>query len=102
MAGEKLGPLVIRKSKQPRFFAKRNIDTLNIDYKYNKKSWMTALIFKEWLEALNYKMIIKNRKIHLTLDNAPIHTIDMNYSNIELFYFPPNVTSEIQHVIKEL
>ena len=57
---------------------------------------MSLLIFKEWLDNLNSDMKKMNRKILLTLDNAPVHPIDTKYTHIELFYFPPGVTSQIQ------
>ena len=41
-------------------------------------------------------MKFESRKILLLLDNEQVHPIDVQYSNIELFYFPPNVTSLIQ------
>ncbi|KAG0437308.1 Tigger transposable element-derived protein 6 [Dictyocoela muelleri] len=56
---------------------------------------MTTLIFKDWLENLNNKMRSENRKILLTLDNASVHLVSTEYSNVELF-FSPNVSSVIQ------
>ncbi|KAG0433839.1 Tigger transposable element-derived protein 1 [Dictyocoela muelleri] len=57
---------------------------------------MIVKIFKNWLDKLNEKMSIAGRKILLTLDNAPVHPIGLSYTNIELFYFPPGLTSVIQ------
>ncbi|KAG0432397.1 Tigger transposable element-derived protein 6 [Dictyocoela muelleri] len=96
MAGEKLHPLMIGKAKSPRGFKNLDFDKLGITYEHNKKSWMRTEIFCRWLKDLNDKMIKENRKILLTLDNAPVHPIDVEYSNIELLYFPPNLTSRIQ------
>jgi hypothetical protein len=36
------------------------------------------------------------RKILLFLDNAPVHPIDLELSNIKLLFFPPSTTSKIQ------
>ncbi|KAG0439563.1 Tigger transposable element-derived protein 1 [Dictyocoela muelleri] len=40
-------------------------------------------------------MAQKGRKILLKLDNALVNPVDVEYSNIELLYFPLNVTSRI-------
>ncbi|KAG0435791.1 Tigger transposable element-derived protein 6, partial [Dictyocoela muelleri] len=96
MLGEKINHLLIGKSKTPRGFKDLKFDELKIDYAHNKKTWMNLTLFKQWLDRLNYTMKSENRKILLTLDNALVHLLDVEYSNIELFYFPPNVTSKIQ------
>ncbi|KAG0442730.1 Tigger transposable element-derived protein 1 [Dictyocoela muelleri] len=57
---------------------------------------MNLSLFKSWLDDLNKKMISENRKILLTLDNAPVHPIGVEYTNVELFYFPPDLTFMIQ------
>ena len=57
---------------------------------------MTLFLFKEWLETVNERMKRENSKIILILDNAPVHPIDIELSNVELLYYPPNVTSIIQ------
>ena len=57
---------------------------------------MTLPIFQDWLNNLNSKMKAEGHKILSLLDNAPIHPKDLEMSNIELFYFPPNTTSLIQ------
>jgi hypothetical protein len=83
MKGEKSRPVLIGNAKKPRCFK-------------NKKSCMTFQSFNAWLQDLNQKMKFESRKILLLLDNTPVHPIDVQYSNIEFFYFPPNVTSLIQ------
>lgn len=57
---------------------------------------MSLSIFNEWLFSINEDMKLKDRKILLILDNATIHPVDTEYSNIEIIFFPPNVTSLIQ------
>lgn len=95
-AGEKLKPLVIGKSKNPQAFKSKNISNFNLTYKNNSKAWMSLTIFEEWLKELNSNLKNSNRKILLIIDNAPVHPKDVEYSNIELFYLIPNVTSLIQ------
>ncbi|KAG0442234.1 Tigger transposable element-derived protein 6 [Dictyocoela muelleri] len=96
MTGEKLNPLLIGKSKTPRGFKDLDFEKLKISYDYSQKAWMNLEIFKKWLDSLNLKMKESKRKILLTLDNAPVHPIGLEFSNLELFYFPPGVTSKIQ------
>lgn len=102
LAGEKLNPVLIGKSKMPRGFRDLNFEKLNITYEYNKKAWMKIDIFSRWLEKLNERMKNFGRKILLTLDNAPVHPVGVNYSNVELLFFPPNVSSKIQPLDQEL
>jgi hypothetical protein len=96
MKGEKIRPVLIGNAKKLRCFKNKNINGLNITYLSNKKFWMTLQSFNAWLQDLNQKMKFESRKILLLLDDAPVHPIDVQYSNIELFYFPPNVISLIQ------
>ena len=92
----KYKPLIIGKSKSPRNFARLDLDNLGIVYKNDNKSWMTACFFTEWLDALNNNMISQQRRILLVLDNAPVHKIQKNFSNINLQFLPPGTTSKTQ------
>ncbi|KAG0441910.1 Tigger transposable element-derived protein 6 [Dictyocoela muelleri] len=56
---------------------------------------MTGELFTGYLRRLNEYMLKRSRKILLLLDNAPSHPV-LNFSNIELFYFPKNTTSVLQ------
>ena len=60
---EKLKPLVIGKSENPRCFKSFN-HKLYVDYKANKKAWMNSVVFADWIKA-NY------RRFHLQ------HIIDL-------------------------
>lgn len=88
-------PLVIGKSTKPRCFRNLDIHDLPVEWKANKKAWMTGSLMEEWLKALNVKMRRDNRKILLFLDNAACHP-HLNLSNIKLCFFPPNSTSVTQ------
>lgn len=94
--GEKIKPLIIGKSKKPRWMNNK-IDFLeNIVYKSSKKAWMTRDIFTEWLTNLNLEFAKKKKKILLLLDNATCHVVNKPFSNIELFFLPKNTTSKVQ------
>jgi hypothetical protein len=93
--GEKLQPLVIGHAARPRCFAGRDLATLPVIYRNNKKAWMTASIFKEWLERLNSKMRNEGRSILLLLDNCAAHP-NVDLSNVKLLFLPANTTSRLQ------
>ncbi|XP_050406602.2 tigger transposable element-derived protein 4, partial [Patella vulgata] len=96
LTGEKLKPLVLGRSKKPRCFSKvKDVNKLPVMYRSNKKAWMTAAIFEEWLLSVNKQMRRENRNILLFLDNAPSHP-HLELSNVKLQFFPANTTSKPQ------
>ena len=93
-------PLIIGKSKQPCGFTKHNVrayDTTAVGFSYanNSSAWMTTVIFEKWLDELNDAMMIQDRTILLILDNCSSHNV-MSRFNVNLLFFPPNVTSVAQ------
>jgi hypothetical protein len=95
MRGEKLPIMVIGRSKNPRCFANIDVNTLGIMYDSNKSAWMTKRLFEKYVEKVNEKMILENRKILLLLDCCASHKIS-KFSNVELSFLPPNTTALIQ------
>ena len=93
--GEKLKPLVIGHAENPRCFKSINKLNLPAHYRWNRKSWMTATLFEEWLLKLNNKMKAQKRKILLFVDNCAAHP-KMEMSNVKLNSFHPNTTSTLQ------
>lgn len=94
--GEKLTPVVIGRSAKPRCF--RGLATtacLPVDYKSNKRAWMTSKLFEEWLDKLNQSMQRQGRSILLFVDNCSAHP-DVLRSNVKLVFLPPNTTSKLQ------
>lgn len=98
---EKLTPIVIGHSKKPRCFRHFTPD-MYVKYHSNKKAWMTAVIFTDWVMELDHKMREQNRHILLLLDNATSHIIPTNdngqplLKNVEIHFLPPNTTSHLQ------
>jgi hypothetical protein len=92
---EKLKPLVIGKSLNPRCFKNFN-HNLYVDYKANKKSWMTSVVFAEWLKVFNARMRRKKQKVLLLLDNAPSHIIPTGLPHVKIHFLPPNTTSHLR------
>jgi hypothetical protein len=91
---EKLEPLTIGKSKQPRCF--KNVKRLPVAYEANKNAWMTGDIWKEWLKKLDRQIRSKKRQIVMLCDNCAAHNSDVKLTNIKLVFMPPNTTSLIQ------
>ncbi len=96
--GEKLSPWIISKSKNPRTSHGQYMNKLKVKYTNSAKDWMTNLIFNQYLKELDEYFKRKGRKIVFFLDNAPMHIVDeaINFTNVELRYFPPNLTSVLQ------
>ena len=93
---EKLKPLVIGRSENPRCFKNFNKANLPVYYRYNNKAWMDNIIFKEWLQILDRKFKSENRQILLLIDNFSGHKINSSYSNIVVKFFSANCTWRLQ------
>jgi len=96
---EKLKPLVIGTSKNPRSLNKVNRALLPVEYHANKKAWMRSDIFIPWLEALNKKFASGRRQVLLLVDNAPSHFQNGEiplFSNMTVHCLPPNCTAHLQ------
>lgn len=91
---EKLPLMVIGKFERPRCF--KNVKTLPATYKFNKKAWMTSVIFTEWLRKLDRQFTAQRRKILMLVDNCPAHPHLQNFTSINLMFLPPNATSRLQ------
>ncbi|CAG2205244.1 unnamed protein product [Mytilus edulis] len=94
--GEKLKPLVIGKSYNPRCFKNVNKGNLPVTYYSNKKAWMTTNAFIDWLRTVNTTMRLQRRHILMFLDNASSHSKELNLSNLTLKFLPANTTSVLQ------
>ena len=92
--GEKLEMFVIGKSKKPRCF--KNVKQLPCQYRAQKKSWMTGVLFEEWVRKLDSSFRTQNRKVPLLIDNYPAYPEIKNLTNINLIFLPPNTTSVLQ------
>ena len=88
-------PWILGKSAKPRALRGIQPHELNVIYKSNKKSWMTGKEFREYVNGLNNKMRVQNRKILLIVDNAPGHS-KIEASHVKLHFLPPNATSKLQ------
>ena len=57
---------------------------------------MTSVVFEEWLWKWDPSLTQSKRKIALFVDNCTAHPHVQSLQSIELIFFPPNTTSEIQ------
>ena len=94
--GEKLEMFVIGKSKKPRCF--KNVKQILCRYRAQKKSWITGVLFEEWVRKLDSFFRAQSRKVSLLIDNCPTHPEIKNLTNINLTFLPPNTTSVLQPV----
>ncbi|GBC04023.1 hypothetical protein RclHR1_05480006 [Rhizophagus clarus] len=107
---QKLKPLVIGSSKNPRYLYRVNRNSLPCTYYANSKAWMRSNIFGEWLEYINNKFQTQNRKILLLINNASSHfnpddhnnrvtehtNDNLNLSHIKVHFLPPNTIAHLQ------
>lgn len=101
----KFKPFLIYASENPRALKgilKRN---LPVHYRWNKKSWMTANLFRDWVSSCAIPELRSycekenlEFKILILLDNAPSHPVDLDElsENIKFVFLPPNTTALIQ------
>jgi len=68
---------------------------LTVDYKSNKKAWMTGDIFSYYLKECNKQLAKEKRHILLTVENCPALPPDQT-EFIKLVVLPSNTTSVLQ------
>ncbi|GBC05708.1 hypothetical protein RclHR1_06390008 [Rhizophagus clarus] len=68
------------------------------EYYWNVKAWMQVSIWNDWIRQLDATMRLKERKILLLVDNAPVHALyeGVELTNIEIKSLPPNTTAHLQ------
>nr|KAG5703044.1 hypothetical protein BaRGS_016205 [Batillaria attramentaria] len=93
---ERERPMVIHRSAKPRCFKNIKTQNLPVIYNSNRKSWMTAALFEDWVRKFDRKMKAQGRRVLLFLDNATVHPKLTGLTNVKLQFFPPNTTSVLQ------
>lgn len=86
--------LVIGKSQYPRCF--KRVRSLPVDYKSNRRAWMTLEIFEEWVRSWDRELTKEKKMILLLVDNCPAHIEIQDLKNITLVFLPPDTTSVLQ------
>ena len=93
---ECLPPFYIGTPKKPRCFGRLGPNERGFYYRNNKTAWMTSVLYKEWIRALDIQMIQQGRKIIFWQDNFKGHKISYVPCNIKIVSFLPNLTSWVQ------
>lgn len=94
---EKRALFFIGHSEKPRCFKKKRAKELGYYYRWNKKAWMTSLLFQQWVEDFDQDMRKQQRQVLMLLDNAPTHAVkSLELTNVTVMFLPPNTTSLIQ------
>lgn len=94
---EKRDLFFIGHAEKPRAFNKKRGEHYGFYYRWNKKAWMTTILFQEWLLKFDGGMRKQQRQVLLLLDNAPTHAVKtLDLTNVTVMFFPPNTTSHIQ------
>ncbi|GBN29937.1 Tigger transposable element-derived protein 4 [Araneus ventricosus] len=88
---QKLKPLVIGRSKNPRCF--KAAKSLEVDYIFNKKSWMTSEICSKVAQTYDCSVA---KLLSFLIIVPPPKEINQKLKNIAVFYLPPNTTSKLQ------
>ncbi|XP_018318868.1 tigger transposable element-derived protein 4-like [Agrilus planipennis] len=83
---EKLRPLIIGMNKKLRCLS--GCKSLPLDYEANKKAWMTAQIFSDWLIKIDKKMTKEKRKVLLFIDNCPAHNMIPPLNALKIQFIP--------------
>ena len=97
---EKIELMIIGKALIPRVFKNKSGQELGLDYHANKKAWMTATLFFEWLARFHtYISKTPGRQALLLLDNCSAHGSQQSMpdmDNVRVVFLPPNTTSKVQ------
>jgi hypothetical protein len=95
MAGEKVSLLVIGEYAKPLAFKRAN--RLPIEYRANRKAWMTSTLFDEWLLKFDKRMRAEKCNVTLILDNCAAHSVNTAaVRNVSVYFLPPNTLSKTQ------
>ncbi|XP_070395519.1 tigger transposable element-derived protein 4-like [Dermacentor albipictus] len=93
-SSHKLLLLIIGKVEKPRCFKNARLPPKDdVLYRSNKKAWMTAALFEEYVRHLDRKFAAAGRKVVFVADNCPAHVDIQNLTAVRLVFLPPNVTA---------
>ncbi|XP_066436400.1 tigger transposable element-derived protein 6-like [Eleutherodactylus coqui] len=92
LCGDKEQPLVVHSSNLPGSAHRTVVPSMGMWQHANSKAWMTPEIYRSWIEKLNEKMRLQNRRILLFVDSAPCHSAE-KLSHVEVTLLPAHGTS---------
>jgi hypothetical protein len=95
MVGEKVPLLVIGKHTKLRAF--KHANRLPVEYRANRKAWMTSTLFDQCLLKFDTCMRAEKHDVTLILDNCAAHSVNTAaVRNVSVYFLPPNTTSKTQ------
>jgi hypothetical protein len=95
--GEKEKVLLIAPCENPRALKGADKTKLPVVYRSQRRAWMTGDIFNSWIRDFNRRMREQKRNVLLFMDNnAGVHNVDVNLTNVRIVFFPKNTTSCLQ------
>jgi hypothetical protein len=95
MAGEKVPLFVIGKYAKQRAFKCAN--RLPVEYRANRKAWLTFTLFEEWLLKFDKQMRAEKHNVTLILDNCATHSVNTDaVRNVPVYFLPPNTMFKTQ------
>ncbi|XP_058067011.1 tigger transposable element-derived protein 4-like [Anopheles bellator] len=87
---EKLPLLVVGNDKSVKCFS--DVDLLPVIYRCNSKSWMTWVLFRDWMLILDRKFAAEQRNVLLFVEESSIHpkSLQAELKAINLHFLPAN------------
>ena len=80
--------------KKPPWF--KDVKQLSCQYRVQKKSWMTGVLFEEWIRKLDSSFWAQSTTVALLIDHCPANPEIKSLTNINLVFLPLNTTSVLQ------
>ncbi|XP_037508963.1 tigger transposable element-derived protein 4-like [Rhipicephalus sanguineus] len=97
---DKLPLLVIGQAGKPRCFKNTHLRPRDVVmYRHNKKAWMAAVMFEEYVRYLDRKFTAKGREVLFVTDNCPAHDDTRNLEVIKIVFLSANTTAILQPII---
>uniref|UniRef100_A0A023GKX0 Putative tigger transposase n=1 Tax=Amblyomma triste TaxID=251400 RepID=A0A023GKX0_AMBTT len=92
---DKLPLLILGKAEKPRCFRNATVPNECV-YRSNKRAWMTAAIFEDYVRLMDRRFGAKNRQVLFIIDNCPSHGKINHLKAITLEFLPANTTAVLQ------
>lgn len=87
-------PLVICMDREPASFCGKPAEHYGFVYRSNKHTWMTGLVFRDWLVRFNSSMVAAGRRVLLLLERATSHVVTgLDLAGVEVHFLPSEATS---------
>ena len=103
MSGEKVKPLIVGKTANPRALKGANKEKMPVAYAAQSNAWMDGELFEHWLQKFDADVGRgqPNRRVLLFMDNASVHktaaeSVASGLRHTKVILLPKNTTSHTQ------